>query len=306
MTGEVVRTTAGDLDAASLGVVDSHDHLFLSTPALPGQELADFGAAVLEADLFREAGGTTIVQWTPRGLGRQLAALQELGHASRVHIVAATGRHRREVYRPGHPLLDASAVELAAAFVDDVIDRRCGLIKVGTGPAGATPFERTSLDAAAAAHHATGAPIAVHLEGGRCALAVVGLLRELEVAPEAVVLGHLGRNPDLEYIAEVSATGAYLCVHGPSPNHARTDSALLSVISRIVDTGHAGSLLIGGDTTTRSATAANGGAGMRGLLSQTRRTIASHVGDAVATAMFTTNPARAWRLRGSGHPERGS
>lgn len=79
MTGEVVRTTAGDLDAASLGVVDSHDHLFLSTPALPGQELTDFGAAVLEADLFREAGGTTIVQWTPRGLGRQLAALQNSG-----------------------------------------------------------------------------------------------------------------------------------------------------------------------------------------------------------------------------------
>ena len=39
--GPVVRTVLGDLDPAGLGVCDAHDHLFLRSPQLPGQELAD-------------------------------------------------------------------------------------------------------------------------------------------------------------------------------------------------------------------------------------------------------------------------
>ncbi len=41
VTAGVVRAIAGDISAGDLGVVNSHDHLFLSTPVFAGQELSD-------------------------------------------------------------------------------------------------------------------------------------------------------------------------------------------------------------------------------------------------------------------------
>ncbi len=124
-----------------------------------------------------------------------------------------------------------------------------------------TPFERISLDAAATAHHATGAPIAIHLERGNGAFEVVDVLRSLDVPAHAIVLGHLGRNTDLDYITDAGATGAFICIDGPSPGHAATDEALLPVLERVIDAGKVEVLLVGGDTTTRAATTGAGGRG---------------------------------------------
>lgn len=297
MTAGVVRAIAGDISAGDLGVVNSHDHLFLSTPVFAGQELSDRESATREAELFRTAGGRTVVQWTPRGLARRLTDLHEISVRSRVHVIAATGRHRREVYRHDDPLLALHEDALADLFISDVLDLRCGLIKIGTGSSGVTPFERISLNAAATAHHATGAPIAIHLERGNGAFEVVDVLRSLDVPAHAIVLGHLGRNTDLDYITDAGATGAFICIDGPSPGHAATDEALLPVLERVIDAGKVEVLLVGGDSTTRAATTGAGGRGMSGLLRQTRPAITRAFGDAVTHAIFVSNPARAWQQR---------
>jgi hypothetical protein len=74
-------------------------------------------------------------------------------------------------------------------------------------------------------------------------------------------------------------------------------SLMLPIISRVLGASNAGALLLGGDTTTRSATAVEGGRGMSRLLTRTRPTIARHLGDAITHATFVTNPARAWQRR---------
>jgi len=60
-----VRTVLGDVTPDALAITNSHDHLFLRSPRLPGQELDDPGAATAEGRAFAAAGGRTIVQWTP-------------------------------------------------------------------------------------------------------------------------------------------------------------------------------------------------------------------------------------------------
>jgi phosphotriesterase-related protein len=57
-----VRTVLGDVPADQLGVTNAHDHFFFRTPALPGQELDDAGAALAEARAFAAAGGRSVVQ----------------------------------------------------------------------------------------------------------------------------------------------------------------------------------------------------------------------------------------------------
>src|SRR5690349_1167781 len=113
-----VRTVLGDLPASRLGVCDSHDHLFLRSPRLPGQELSDVGLARAELAAFRDAGGAAVVQWTPFGLGRRAQELARLAHDVNVRIVAATGLHQAVHYRPA--VLDDVRARLVDLFIEEL------------------------------------------------------------------------------------------------------------------------------------------------------------------------------------------
>ena len=69
----IVRTVRGDIAPTDLGPCDAHEHLFLVTPAQPGDEFADVEKAIAEATTLRKAGASALVDWTPIGLGRDLA-----------------------------------------------------------------------------------------------------------------------------------------------------------------------------------------------------------------------------------------
>ncbi|MFE2636226.1 hypothetical protein ACFXKF_15800 [Streptomyces scopuliridis] len=126
-TGRTVRTVLGEVDPAELGICDAHDHLFLRSPMLPGQEPADPDAAAGRLREFRALGGRAVVQWTPYGMGRRPADLAALSRAEGVHVVAATGLHQ-------------------AAHYD-----RATLRSAGEDPAGAY----LAFDGPSRAHHAT-------------------------------------------------------------------------------------------------------------------------------------------------------
>jgi predicted metal-dependent phosphotriesterase family hydrolase len=286
---DIVRTVAGDVAAGDLGIVNSHDHLFFATPRLPGQELDDERAAAAELRAFAAAGGGTVVQWTPRGLHRRLADLAPLAAATGVHLLAATGRHRRTFY-------DTPPEPDAASFIAEITDRRCGLIKIGTGFHALDAFERANLQAAAAAHLATGVPVAVHLERGTAGDRVAAVLIGEGVRPAAIVIGHLNRNPDPYYALDVAQTGVFLSLDGPSAANHPTDWRLLGLIDDLASAGHHGRLLLGGDTTTAAARSVNEGPGMPGLLVHTAGRIRRHLGDDLADAMLIANPARAWAV----------
>lgn len=139
----VVRTVTGDVPADRLGVVDAHDHLFIRSPLLPGQELDDVGEAAARLDAFHDLGGGTVVQWTPYGMGRRADRLAALSRESGVHVVAATGLHQATHYPP--ELLDSVRDSLAELFVREITEGvaggggvRAGLIKVAGGSTGST------------------------------------------------------------------------------------------------------------------------------------------------------------------------
>ncbi|MGW4898550.1 phosphotriesterase family protein [Kitasatospora sp. NPDC004240] len=293
-----VRTVLGDLDPARLGVTDAHDHLFLRSPRLPGEELADpmEAGAVLRA--FAAAGGRALVQWTPHGLGRGAAALVRLSRESGVHVIAATGLHQavhydrawlRERYRD---LAGLFVTELTVGLHGDPAAPRAGLIKVAGDYHALEPHTRRVLAAAAEAHHATGAPVAVHHELGTAAPEVLDLLcGRLGVPAHRVLLGHLNRLPDLRLHRELAASGAYLALDGPSRAHHATDHRLLDAVEALASAGHADRILLGADTTTASARHAPGAAHLlTGLAPRLTRAF----GAALTERLLVANPARAF------------
>lgn len=295
---EVIRTVLGEVAPTVAGIVDSHDHLFLSTPLLPGEELADADDAMTETLDFARRGGRTLVQWTPRGLSRRLPALRSISETTGVHIVAATGRHRRGVYPSGAPEFDLTVGQLADTFIDDIGNNGCGLIKVGISYEEVTADEGDSLRAAAIAHHATNAPIAVHLERGSAADLVLGFLVDESVPMNSIVLGHLGKNPDPDRIAEAAQSGAWLCLDAPSPRNPVSIEDLSRTLGRLIDGGHSSQLLLGADTTTRSSSRPVRGAyGPAGLVDQVAPPLIRALGADALAGIMVGNPARAWSVR---------
>jgi predicted metal-dependent phosphotriesterase family hydrolase len=296
-----VRTVLGDVRPQELGVCDAHDHLFIRSPRLSGQELGDASAARAELAAFRAAGGGSVVQWTPYGMGRRVADLPVLSREAGVHVVCATGLHQGAHYSP--ELLDSLRGKLADVFVSELTEGigpsgvRAGLIKVAGGFHALDPHARWAMTAAAEAHHATGAPIAVHLEMGTGALDVLDLLcGELGVEPHRVILGHLNRSPDPVVQRQAADAGAYLAFDGPSRAHHATDWRMPDGVRALAEAGFGHRLLLGGDTVVAGARSVDGGPGMPYLLRRVRPRLALELGEELVERVFTENAARAFAV----------
>ncbi|MEV7752051.1 phosphotriesterase [Streptomyces griseofuscus] len=297
----VIRTVLGDIRPQELGVCDAHDHLFLRSRQLPGRELDDVAAARAELEAFRAVGGAAVVQWTPHGMGRRAADLATLSRATGVHLVCATGLHQAPHVAP--ELLEGLRGRLAEVFVTELTEGigtsgvRAGLIKVAGGFHALDAHARWTMAAAAEAHHATGAPIAVHLELGTGALDVLDLLcGELGVPGHRVILGHLNRFPDPVTQRQAAAAGCWLAFDGPSRTHHATDWQMPAGVRALAEAGFGDRLLLGGDTVTAGARSVDGGPGMPYLLRRLRPRLAAELGTELVDRILTEHPGKAFSV----------
>ena len=293
----VVRTVRGDVEPSELGPTDAHEHLFFITPIQPGDEFADVDRAIEEAETLVAAGGRTLVDWTPLGLGRDPEGLLRVSEATGLHIVAATGVHRDAHYLADDPLRSIAVDDLADRFVSDVTGSgvRSGIFKVGASYHRLQPLERTAFAAAAEAHRRTGVPVCVHTEHGTMGLRIVEHLGELGVPPDSIVLAHLDRNPDAVEHAETGNAGAWLQLDGPGRTKYWPDSTILQLIADLAERGLAGRLLLGGDT-GRSSTmrAYGGGPGLDYVFARFKPRLERELGEELSRRIFIENPARAF------------
>jgi 5-phospho-D-xylono-1,4-lactonase len=290
----IVRTVLGDIAPADLGPCDAHEHLFLDTPAQPGEEFVDRDKATEEARTLVAAGARSLVDWTPLGLGRDLDGLVHVARASGLHIVAATGLHRDAHYTADDAYRTTTVESLSARFVEELA-ARCGVIKAGASYHHLTPFEEKALEAAAAAHARTGAPVCVHTQHGTMGLALVERLAALGVQPRSVILAHVDRNPDAGEHAETASTGATLQLDGPGRTKYWPDSTILQLIAELAERGHAERLLLGGDVGRRGMLRAyGGGPGLDYVFARFKPRLERELGCDLSEQIFVTNPARAF------------
>jgi phosphotriesterase-related protein len=292
----IVRTVRGDVAPSELGPTDAHEHLFFVTPIQPGDEYDDVEHAIEEARTLVLAGGRTLVDWTPIGLGRDPEGLLRVSEATNLHVIAATGVHHDANYLPDDPLRSQPVEALAERFVADITGRgvRSGVIKVGASYHRLHPLEQAAFEAAAEAHRRTGVPVCAHTEHGTMGLGIVERLRALGVPPQSVVLAHLDRNPDAGEHTETGATGAWLQFDGPGRTKYWPDSTTLQLIADLAERGLAQQLLLGGDTGRRSMMRTyGGGPGLDYLFARFKPRLERELGLDMSQRIFVENPARA-------------
>lgn len=315
-----VQTVLGPVRVETLGRVDYHDHLFQVSPLLPGDDLDDETASSAEAASLRESGFETLLDVTPVGLGRRPEAVARISAATGLTVVASTGLHRQAHYPADDPLRQLDVAVKTAVFlreltvgqladdaelragraVDELTIARtpggepilAGLIKTGVDYWKISDFERSTLEAAAAAHRVARAPIVVHLEFCTAAHELLDLLAAEGVASSRVVLAHADRDPDPELHLELIARGAYLGYDGMARPKGDSEAVLLKLTEDVVAGGGAHRLLLGADVARSSRYLAYGG--MPGLEYLGRRYVPRlrrRLGDAAMERILVTNPA---------------
>jgi predicted metal-dependent phosphotriesterase family hydrolase len=304
-----VQTVLGPVAPEQLGATDMHEHLFLDTPALPGEAFSELEPMVAEAAAVRAAGARAVADLTPIGCGRDPRQLRQLAERTGLHVVASTGFHRDAHYPAGHWVHAEPEDVLAELLVTDLTagmderdwqgprprpsKTRAGIIKLGASYQRVSPSERRRLAAGAAAALHTGAPVAVHCEQGTMAHELLDLLAGHGVAARRVALAHLDRNPDPGLHAELAERGAFLLYDGAGKVKYHPDSLLIELVAAMAEAGHAGSVLLGGDLGRRSELRAyGGGPGMAHLFAVLVPRLRKALGADLVARLVVANPSR--------------
>lgn len=325
----IVRTVLGDLPASVLGVTLGHEHLIARPPAFVTDtdlQLDSEDAALAELNVFRSAGGSSVVEMTTVDYGRDIAALVRLARKSGVHIIAATGfnqgrfadgivaRHSDEQIlawmvaeiqvgalnyeRPESFELYGGNLARDAAGLHETTPQipRAGLIKASSGPGGPGPGELRGLEAAAEAQRLTGAPIGTHTEKAAWGLEQAQFFCAAGVPAHNVLIGHLDFCPELPYLLEVAATGVNLGFDQFSKDKYLSDRARVQLVAGLAEAGHLNQVILSGDLARRSYWPAYGNDAASGFVHIPGRVrkmlLAEGLGEQEVRQLLEGNPQR--------------
>lgn len=345
-----VMTVLGPIASTQLGPTLPHEHLFIDLLAYV-EELAryrpsdilddavglanlhairsnpygnrancvldDVELACREVELFRAAGGRTVVDVTNHDIGSDPVALREVAHRTGVNIVAGVGHYVN--FAQGLEVQSQSVARIADGLLAEIENGIAGSgIRPGIiGEIGTTwplhPNEEKVLRAAAIAQRLSGLAITIHVHPPtRSGHGILDILEDENVDLDRVVLGHVDAalaHPDIEladaidYHRSLAARGAFLeydlCGNsgyfsdGANSWWLPSDRERCKAIAELVSRGYAGSLLISQDVGHKHYLAEYGGWGYAHVLTGFRTMLADFGVDAQTHERITRrNPAR--------------
>jgi 5-phospho-D-xylono-1,4-lactonase len=256
-----IHTVSGDIDPQELGMTYSHEHLiFCPAEPIRSQDpdlcLDSVETAIREVRAFKQAGGGGLVEMSTVDLGRSPLELRQIADACGVHVVAATGFNKGKFCES--MVAGQSVEQLAARMVADLTQGmdstsvRAGLIKASSSRDQMTPGEKKVFQAAILAHRETGAPVSTHTEGGTLAPAQVELLVSGGVDPAHILIGHLDRKLEWDYILSVARSGVFLGFDQICKEKYYPDSLRIDFIRRLIEAGYGDRIVLSGDLARKS------------------------------------------------------
>jgi len=345
VSGQVL-TVLGEIDAGAMGITLPHEHLLIdfkvmfAEPAAASEKgrawepvslgnlgwvrqnfnanldnlrLLDEQVAQDEILLFKRAGGRTVVDPTPKTIGRDPQALARIARATGLNVVMGAGYY----VDASHPadMGRRSADDLAREMIADVTSGvgdtgiRAGLIgEIGTTYPW-TENERKVLRAAVATQRETGVPLMVH--PGRHSdmpMQLAEFIGKEGGDLSRTIMCHICRTiADMRAVIDLAQTGIWLeydlfgmensfYPYNPSfdmPN----DGGRMAHVLALIAAGHRDQILLSQDIAYKTSLVKYGGYGYHHLLvNVVPRLRAKGVDDAGLARLLVENPARAFAL----------
>jgi phosphotriesterase-related protein len=309
-------TVSGPIPPEKLGFTLPHEHTGISLWHIANRwdywELTpDEDVITDELRDFRRRGGTSLVDLTLEGVGRDPARLRRLASATGLNIVMGSGWYR-EAYYPAELLVDRRTVDdladqIVREWTDGVGDTgiRPGIIgEIGTDKPWVSAQEERVHRAAARASLRTGMAITTHGVQSPVGLAQLAIFRQEGVDPGRVVIGHADSFLDLDFYLAVLDAGANLQFDFLSHRFGVEEALeprLVETVVELLERGYASQLLLSQDVCHNRQLKAYGGFGYVYLHQHflpTLRTAA--VGEGEIKQMTIDNPARILAVEGGG------
>lgn len=281
MSNGGVVTVTGEIDAAALGPTLAHEHLYCDISVHSGRadnRVTDTALVSDELGAFLRAGGRSIIELTPVGIGRDPVRLREISERSGVQIVSGIAFYDESTYPDW--VRSATIDQIADFFVREIEEGtqgvRAGLIgelashnEPVANPAGyrLREAEERVFIAAARAQRRTGVAISTHAALGRGGHAQLDVLERHGADLTRVVIGHCDAHwhPDIEtdlaYYLPILARGAYCEFDMVGWTELAPDPVRAERVAALVGMGHAARITLATDTCRLSQMHRNGGRG---------------------------------------------
>ena len=241
-----VNSVLGELSREELGITTPHEHIFIDISAFfeerPLRDIADpvnekvkmehlgqlsrdpyalkdnlkledYEIQKKEILRFKAAGGTTMVDATMPGIGREPETLARISRETGINVIMGTGYYVSST----HPAALASmteeeiADEMVRELTEGVDGVRAGVI----GEIGISELfndaERRVLRASAIAHKKTGAGVLVHINPWTTnGLESCDILLSAGVAPDRIAISHIDVENREDYVLAMLKQGVYV------------------------------------------------------------------------------------------------
>lgn len=263
-----IRTVLGDIEPGELAHCQCHEHLFLekgkSFEVSPVLWMDDYEKSKAEMMLYREAGGSALVDAQPVGCGRMAELLLRAAEETGVTIIASTGFHKAVFYPEESFLFSWGEEQLSGLWKSEIFEgmlssdqdgkkilsARAGILKTAVDSRGIDKDKvyRKLFEAAAMTAKETGAPILCHIEQGADALEVFRFFADRGIDSKQMILCHVDRaRYDFGYHRELLQCGIYLEYDTICRPKYHSDEAEADLFLAVAD--YEDQLLFGLDTT---------------------------------------------------------
>lgn len=324
-----VMTTAGPVDAESLGVVLPHEHVFINELVEERAVglLNDYQLMKDELTKFVEAGGRTLVELTtaelttgasPDPAGRfggvpssgyaedgtrepnQVLGLARLAEEVGVNIILGAGHYREPFLDKGwadrigvQGMADGIIAEATTGFAGTGV--RAGVIgEIAADKWYISATEERSFRAAARAQLATGLAITTHASRWPVGIEQLDVLTSEGADPRRVVIGHSDTVNIPEYHEAIAERGAYVefdTIRGTSEYETLRR---IGFITRLIGLGYVDQILLSHDVCTKPHLTAYGGRGYTYVPGEfSARLIENGVSKECVERILVANPVRA-------------
>jgi phosphotriesterase-related protein len=303
-----VMTVSGPIPPERIGFTLPHEHTGIYLWHI--QSRWDYWELTPDEDLigeelrdFRRRGGSTLVELTLPGVGRDPERLRRLAGRTGVQIVMGCGWYREAYYPPEARIERRSVDDLADELIGELRDGvdgtgvRPGIIgEIGTDKPWVSAQEERVHRAAARAARVTGMAITTHGVRSPVALAQLRIFEEEGVHPARVVIGHADSYPVLDHYLAILERGANLefdFIGHRFQTEEAEEPRLVEHIVELLERGWGSQLLVSQDVCHNSQLKARGGFGYAYLQQHflpTLRTAA--VGEGEIHQMTVENPRR--------------
>ena len=225
MTG--IQTVTGATTPEQLGRTLMHEHLMIGYPGWEADSLRPgptreemFSVCVDRIEELKGLGFTSLLDPCPNDLGRDVEFMAKVAQQTGFQIICSTGLYKEAEAAAAYWKFRANFGGIVEAmtelFVHELSEGvgstgvRAGIIKVGTGHATLSEYEKWGFEAAARAALETGAPITTHTDQGRHGDDQQAFLTGHGGSPHRIIIGHSCGTSDHAYHMGIAERGSYL------------------------------------------------------------------------------------------------